>query len=97
MVSSKFISSFIVRLSKKAIWSLRDLHMSFNLLNHCFVEKMPVLVHGSDQGSIVDMATPLRAFAEDVYGGTIAFCGHFLPEEQPTAVAEELSAFFRQG
>ncbi|KAK9431783.1 Alpha/Beta hydrolase protein [Lipomyces doorenjongii] len=56
--------------------------------------KMPVLALSSDQGSIADMAAPLRAFAEDVYGGTIPFCGHFLPEEQPTAVAEELSAFF---
>ncbi|CAN7700751.1 alpha/beta fold hydrolase [Caballeronia sp. LjRoot31] len=56
--------------------------------------KMPVLALGSDQGSIPDMAAPLRAFAEDVHGGTIAFCGHFLPEEQPAAVAAELTAFF---
>jgi len=56
--------------------------------------KMPVLALGSDQGSIADMATPLRAFADDVRGGTIAHCGHFLPEEQPVAVAEELLAFF---
>ncbi|WP_213763783.1 alpha/beta hydrolase [Caballeronia sp. dw_19] len=57
--------------------------------------KMPVLALGSDQGSIPDMAAPLRAFAEDVHDGTIAFCGHFLPEEQPAAVAAELTAFFR--
>jgi pimeloyl-ACP methyl ester carboxylesterase len=56
--------------------------------------KMPVLALGSDQGSIPDMAAPLRAFAEDVHGSTIAFCGHFLPEEQPAAVAAELTAFF---
>jgi len=58
--------------------------------------QMPVLALGSDQGSIPDMATPLRAFAEQVQGGTIAFCGHFLPEEQPLAVAGELTAFFGQ-
>ncbi|MCK9916229.1 alpha/beta hydrolase [Microbacteriaceae bacterium K1510] len=58
--------------------------------------KMPLLALGSDQGSIADMATPLRAFADDVRGGTIAHCGHFLPEEQPTAVAEELLAFFAE-
>jgi pimeloyl-ACP methyl ester carboxylesterase len=55
--------------------------------------KMPVLALGSDQGSIADMATPLKNFAEDVHGGVIANCGHFLAEEQPTAVAEELNAF----
>ena len=55
---------------------------------------MPVLALGSDQGSIRDMAAPLRAFADEVHGATIASCGHFLPEEQPAAVAEELKAFF---
>jgi pimeloyl-ACP methyl ester carboxylesterase len=57
----------------------------------------PILALGADQGSIADMAAPLRAFAEDVQGGTIAFCGHFLPEEQPAAVGRELTAFFGLG
>lgn len=56
--------------------------------------KMPVLALGSDQGSIPDMASPLRAFAENVRGGNIMACGHFLPEEQPEAVAAELRSFF---
>lgn len=56
--------------------------------------KMPVLALGADQGSIVDMAAALRPFAEEVHGGTIAFCGHFLPEEQPTRIAQEFMAFF---
>lgn len=55
---------------------------------------MPVLGMSSDQGSIPDMASPLRAFADSVHGVTIAHCGHFLPEEQPAAVASELMAFF---
>jgi pimeloyl-ACP methyl ester carboxylesterase len=55
--------------------------------------RMPVLALGSDQGSIMDMASPLRAYAEDVLGAMIANCGHFLPEEQPAAVAGELAAF----
>lgn len=55
---------------------------------------MPVLALGSDQGSILDMAAALEAFADVVHGGTIASCGHFLPEEQPASVAQELAAFF---
>ncbi|NPD68441.1 alpha/beta hydrolase [Lichenicola cladoniae] len=56
--------------------------------------KMPLLALGSDHGSIPDMASPLRAFGEDVRGGNIMACGHFLPEEQPDAVAAELRSFF---
>lgn len=56
--------------------------------------RVPLLALSADQGSIRDMAGPLRAHAEDVRGATIAHCGHFLPEEQPAAVAAELLGFF---
>jgi microsomal epoxide hydrolase len=66
--------------------------------NRAFAAKgklaMPVLALSADQGSIPDMAAPLRAFADDVRGVRITDCGHFLPEEQPAAVAAELAAFF---
>ncbi|MGF6416293.1 alpha/beta fold hydrolase [Paraburkholderia sp. MM5482-R1] len=55
---------------------------------------LPLLTLGSDQGSIADMATPLRAFFTEVKGRIISHCGHFIPEEQPRAVADELTAFF---
>jgi len=55
---------------------------------------MPVLALGADQGSIADMASPLRAYAEDVRGAVMAHCGHFIPEEQPEAAAQDLAAFF---
>ena len=55
---------------------------------------MPLLALGADQGSISDMASPLRAYAADVRGGVVANCGHFIPEEQPEAAARELAAFF---
>jgi pimeloyl-ACP methyl ester carboxylesterase len=58
---------------------------------------LPVLALGGDQGYGADMVAPLRAFAHDVQGGAITFCGHFLPEEQPAAVARELIAFYSQG
>lgn len=54
---------------------------------------MPVLALSADQGSIPDMATPLRPFAERVDGEQLRACGHFLPEEQPQAVAEALIRF----
>jgi pimeloyl-ACP methyl ester carboxylesterase len=56
--------------------------------------QMPLLALSADQGSIPDMAGPLRHYADDVRGATIAYCGHFLPEEQPRAVAEALLEFF---
>ena len=55
---------------------------------------MPLLALGADQGSIADMASPLQAYADDVRGGVVAHCGHFIPEEQPDAAARELAAFF---
>nr|WP_312239619.1 alpha/beta hydrolase [Pantoea sp.] len=56
--------------------------------------RMPILAISAEQGSIADMAAPLRAFAENVSGVRVPNCGHFIPEEQPQVVAKELSAFF---
>lgn len=55
---------------------------------------MPVLAVSADQGSIPDMAGPLRRFAENLRGETIARCGHFIPEEQPEALARLFVEFF---
>lgn len=55
--------------------------------------RMPVLALSADQGSIPDMAGPLRNYAEEVQGVTIMHCGHFLPEEQPAVVAGEMLRF----
>jgi len=55
---------------------------------------LPLLAISADQGSIPDMALPLREFAADVTGIKIAHCGHFIPDEQPQALAEALSEFF---
>lgn len=55
---------------------------------------LPLLAVSADQGSIPDMAVPLREFAVDVTGIKIAHCGHFIPDEQPQALAEALRAFF---
>jgi pimeloyl-ACP methyl ester carboxylesterase len=55
---------------------------------------MPVLAISADQGSIPDVAAPLRAYADDVRGATVSDSGHFIPEEQPEAVAGLLADFF---
>lgn len=56
---------------------------------------LPLLAISADQGSIPDMATPLRQFADDVTGITMAHSGHFIPDEQPLALAADLARFFR--
>ena len=48
----------------------------------------------ADQGSVPDMAGPLRPFAELLQSETIAHCGHFMPEEQPVVIAEVITRFF---
>lgn len=55
---------------------------------------MPLLAISAGQGSITDMAAPLRPFAQQVTGITIPHSGHFLQEEQPEAVNNALSDFF---
>lgn len=56
---------------------------------------LPLLAISADQGSIPDMAEPLRQFADNVTGIRIAHSGHFIPDEQPQALSETLAAFFR--
>lgn len=56
---------------------------------------LPLLAVSADQGSIPDMAEPLRQFADDVTCITIENCGHFIPDEQPQALSEALALYFR--
>ena len=58
--------------------------------------KMPVLCYG---GALGRGRGPLameswRRVAEDVRGGVIEDCGHWIPEERPQWVVEQLLAFF---
>ncbi|WP_405949406.1 alpha/beta hydrolase [Streptomyces prunicolor] len=54
---------------------------------------LPVLGISSSHGSIPDMAASLAPWAKNVTGAVIPDAGHFIPEEQPGAVAGALSAF----
>ena len=68
------------------------------LLESGFRLPMPVLALGGARtearGRAEEPRESLRAIARDVRGGAIAECGHFLPEEQPSVLAERLLAFF---
>ncbi|PDT46620.1 alpha/beta hydrolase [Sinorhizobium fredii] len=71
--------------------------------NEAFLEKdgklqMPVLALGGDSGFGRGMETlqSLERVADDVRGGLIPNCGHWVAEEAPEFVAEELTRFFAE-
>lgn len=55
---------------------------------------MPVLALGGDHSIGDGMLWATREFAEDVRGGSVERCGHFVPDERPRDLAERLLAFF---
>jgi pimeloyl-ACP methyl ester carboxylesterase len=54
---------------------------------------LPVLALGGDKRWGEHMVSRLTAVSDNVTGGSLADCGHFLPEEQPELLAEALRAF----
>jgi pimeloyl-ACP methyl ester carboxylesterase len=56
---------------------------------------VPVLGVSSDHGSIPDMAASISPYAENVTGVVISGAGHFIPDEQPAALARALVDFMR--
>lgn len=57
---------------------------------------MPVLAIGGAKswGRGLETLESLRRVATDVRGGVIEDCGHWIPEERPDALVEQLLAFF---
>jgi pimeloyl-ACP methyl ester carboxylesterase len=55
--------------------------------------KPPVLALGGDVGMAPNIFEALKPFCENVRGGLIADCGHYVPEEQPEALAQEMLKF----
>jgi pimeloyl-ACP methyl ester carboxylesterase len=68
------------------------------LLESGFRLQMPVLALGGARaearGRGEEPLESLRAIATNVQGGALPDCGHFIPEEQPAALAEHLLRFF---
>lgn len=54
---------------------------------------MPVLAFGADSGVGDVLADTMRRVAADVRGGVFAGCGHYVAEEAPRAVAEQIIRF----
>lgn len=59
---------------------------------------MPVLALGGAEswGRRMEVFESMQRVALDVRGGMIEDCGHFVPEEQPDALARQLIAFFNE-
>lgn len=55
---------------------------------------MPVLALGGDHSIGGGVLPATREFAEDVRGGAVERCGHFVPDERPRELAERLLALF---
>lgn len=56
---------------------------------------MPILAMGAEHGVKDILLNTLRNIATDVQGGILQGCGHYMPEEMPDAVADELLRFFK--
>jgi pimeloyl-ACP methyl ester carboxylesterase len=54
---------------------------------------VPVLALGGDVGSAPDLYERMRVLGSDVRGGVIADSGHYIPEEQPAALADAIATF----
>lgn len=69
--------------------------------NHEALERrrltVPILGISSSHGSIPDMAASISPWAERVTGVVVPDAGHFIPDEQPEAVAAAIAAFILDG
>lgn len=53
----------------------------------------PVLALVADNGSAPNLFEKLKPLGQSVYGHTIKNSGHYIPEEQPAALAEAIRCF----
>jgi pimeloyl-ACP methyl ester carboxylesterase len=58
--------------------------------------KMPVLALGGERGFGETALRSMQLLAEDVRGGVIERCGHWIPEERPEYLLDQLVKFFAE-
>jgi len=54
---------------------------------------MPVLALGGDHSTGMLMLNMMQAVAENVQGGIVPECGHYIPEERPDYFIQQLLTF----
>ena len=54
--------------------------------------KVPVVALGGEKGLGAKVLEMVKLVAEDVEGGVVADCGHFVPEERPDVIVSHLRA-----
>ena len=57
---------------------------------------MPILACGAEHGVKDTLLNTMRGIATNVHGSVMENCGHYMPEEIPEAVADELMRFFSE-
>ncbi|NYT38654.1 alpha/beta hydrolase [Allopusillimonas soli] len=57
---------------------------------------IPVMAWGASDGVGNILLDTIRYIADDVRGGTIEACGHYVPEEAPETVIRQLAEFFTE-
>jgi pimeloyl-ACP methyl ester carboxylesterase len=74
----------------------QDAEDNRNILSRDGKLKMPVLALGGDKsfGRGMECIESLRRVAENVRGGLVKDCGHWIAEEQPDFLVEQLLGFF---
>jgi len=55
---------------------------------------MPVLALGGEHSFGSSALTSMKSLAIDVRGGIVPFSGHWIPEEQPKFLTDQLFKFF---
>ncbi len=55
--------------------------------------KIPVLALGGEYSMGMLMLKMMQAVANHVQGGVVAECGHYIPEERPDYLTEQLLLF----
>ena len=54
---------------------------------------IPVLAFGAEAGAGTALIDTMRLVASDVRGGVFEGCGHYMPEEAPCAIAQQIRMF----
>ncbi len=70
---------------------LEDIEQNASLLGRKL--NVLVLALGGEAGSAPDLYERMQPLGQDVWGGTIASSGHYIPEKAPEALAEEMVRF----